>query len=172
MCDSGRSATIWIVPDQVACRDGSLTYRQGITTGAPDAVQVSDRFHLWQGLSRSVQDIASTHRGCLAAALPPDTETDPAPVEETAGITAADTRAGRLARRLFEAVHDLTHTGRSHSSVARELGLDRRTVRKYAQARTWQGDAPPVPQALHPGLLPQLPATTLGRGTVPREEPA
>ncbi|MER7049286.1 transposase [Streptomyces jumonjinensis] len=29
---------------EVACRDGSLAYRQGITAGAPDAVQVSDRF--------------------------------------------------------------------------------------------------------------------------------
>ncbi|WP_345201398.1 transposase, partial [Streptomyces lavendulae] len=56
---------------EVACRDGSLTYRQGITAGAPDAAQVSDRFHLWQGLSRRVQDIASAHRGCLLAALLP-----------------------------------------------------------------------------------------------------
>ncbi|MFD9458335.1 transposase [Streptomyces sp. NPDC059985] len=31
---------------EVACRDGSLAYRQGITAGAPEAVQVSDRFHL------------------------------------------------------------------------------------------------------------------------------
>ncbi|WP_438296259.1 transposase family protein [Streptomyces sp. HUAS TT7] len=29
---------------EVVCRDGSLVYRQGITDGAPDAVQVSDRF--------------------------------------------------------------------------------------------------------------------------------
>jgi transposase len=29
---------------EVACRDGSLTYRQGIAGGAPEAVQVSDRF--------------------------------------------------------------------------------------------------------------------------------
>ncbi|MFI6150533.1 transposase [Streptomyces sp. NPDC051109] len=43
---------------EIACRDGSLTYRQGIADGAPDAVQVSDRFHLWQGPSRRVQDIA------------------------------------------------------------------------------------------------------------------
>ncbi|MFC9757292.1 transposase [Streptomyces sp. NPDC056921] len=57
---------------EVACQDGSLTYRQGIAAGAPDAVQVSDRFHLWQGPSRRVQDIASAHRGCLPAALPPD----------------------------------------------------------------------------------------------------
>ncbi|WP_244283323.1 ISL3 family transposase [Streptomyces flavidovirens] len=123
---------------EVACRDGSLTYRQGITTGAPDAVQVSDRFHLWQGLSRRVQDIASTHRGCLPAAVPRGNEGDPAPVQGTVENTAADTRAGRHARRLFEAVHALTRTGRSHSSVARELGLNRRTVSKCARARTWQ----------------------------------
>jgi hypothetical protein len=34
-------------PDvEFACRDGSLVYRHGITSGAPDARQVSDRFHL------------------------------------------------------------------------------------------------------------------------------
>ncbi|WP_416237960.1 ISL3 family transposase [Streptomyces sp. NEAU-W12] len=123
---------------EVVCRDGSLTYRQGILAGAPDAVQVSDRFHLWQGLSRRVQDIASAHRGCLPAALPPVDETSPAPVGEATENTAADSRAGRHARRLFEAVHALSGTGRSHRSVARELGLDRRTVRKYARVRTWQ----------------------------------
>ncbi|MFE9139501.1 transposase [Streptomyces sp. NPDC007355] len=95
---------------EVACRDGSLTYRQGIAGGAPDAVQVSDRFHLWQGLSRRVQDIASAHRGCLPAALPPAGESGPAPAEETAGKSAEDSRAARDARRLFEAVQALTRT--------------------------------------------------------------
>ncbi|WP_436843764.1 ISL3 family transposase [Streptomyces hundungensis] len=123
---------------EVACRDGSLTYRQGITAGAPEAVQVSDRFHLWQGLSRRVQDIASAHRGCLPAALPTVSEEDPPPVEEATEDAAVNTRAGRHAQSLFEAVHALTRTGRSHSSVARELGLDRRTVGKYARACTWQ----------------------------------
>ncbi|MEU7514043.1 ISL3 family transposase [Streptomyces sp. NPDC042898] len=140
---------------EVACRDGSLTYRQGIAGGAPDAVQVSDRFHLWQGLSRRVQDITSAHRGCLPAALPPAGETDPAPAEETAGNTAADSRAARHARRLFEAVQALTRTGRSHSSVARELGLDRRTVGKYARANTWQEVVrrpPRKPSSLDPYL--------------------
>jgi transposase len=36
---------------EIVCRDGSLTYRQGITAGAPEAIQISDRFHMWQGLS-------------------------------------------------------------------------------------------------------------------------
>ncbi|MGW8358059.1 ISL3 family transposase [Streptomyces wedmorensis] len=140
---------------EVACRDGSLTYRQGITGGAPDAVQVSDRFHLWQGLSRRVQDIASAHRGCLPAVLSPAGESDPAPAEATAGNNAEDSRAARHARRLFEAVQALTSTGRSHSSVARRLGLDRRTVGKYARARTWQEvmrRPPRKPSALDPYL--------------------
>ncbi|MGW9211044.1 ISL3 family transposase [Embleya sp. NPDC055664] len=119
---------------EVACRDGSLAYRQGIAAGAPDALQVSDRFHLWQGLSRRVKDVASAHRDCLPAALPEPQDTTP----ERDGAATADTRADRHARRLFEAVHAATHTDRSHSSVARELGLDHRTVRNYARARTWQ----------------------------------
>ncbi|MEV7676887.1 ISL3 family transposase [Streptomyces sp. NPDC088752] len=123
---------------EVACRDGSLAYRQGIAVGAPEAVQVSDRFHLWQGMSRRVHDVASAHRSCLPAALPLVSKDDRPPVEETTENAAAGSRAGRHAQDLFEAVQALTHTGRSHSSIARELGLDRRTVGKYARARTWQ----------------------------------
>ncbi|MFD0076459.1 ISL3 family transposase [Streptomyces sp. NPDC127166] len=121
---------------EVVCRDGSLVYRQGITDGAPDAVQVSDRFHLWQGLSKRVAEVAAAHRGCLPNALP---EPEPAPQPPSAGAPSgrADTPARRHAKRLFEAVHAVTDTGRSINAAARELGLDWRTVRKYAQAATW-----------------------------------
>ncbi|WP_107050097.1 ISL3 family transposase [Streptomyces bicolor] len=121
---------------EVVCRDGSLVYRQGITDGAPGAVQVSDRFHLWQGLSKRVSDIAAAHRGCLSAAVP---EPEPAaPPPEPEPSEAADTSARRHAKRLFEAVHDYTGTARSISAIARELGLNRRTVVKYARAASWQ----------------------------------
>lgn len=56
-----RSVTDWLRKHpgvEVVCRDGSPAYRQGITAGAPQASQVSDRFHLWQGLSKRVQEIA------------------------------------------------------------------------------------------------------------------
>lgn len=123
---------------EVVCRDGSLAYRQGITDGAPESVQVSDRFHLWQGLSRRVQDVTAAHRSCLTAAVLPPTErqevqpaTDGEPPLET-------TRAGRHAKRLFEAVHEHTDSGDSISAIARKLGLNRRTVHKYARATSWQ----------------------------------
>lgn len=117
---------------EVVCRDGSLVYQQGITDGAPDAVQVSDRFHLWQGLSKRVGDVAAAHRDCLPSAVP---EPEPAPPPSPAAPSdQADTPAGRHAKRLFEAVHALTDTGRSLNAAAREL--DWRTVRKYARAAT------------------------------------
>jgi Transposase len=122
---------------QIACRDGSPIYRQGITSGAPDAIQVSDRFHLWQGLSRRIQRIATVHRGCLPAAAP---EPDPGPAvsADTEATSAADSPAMSHAKHLFETVHALTDTGRAYNSVARQLGLDWRTVRKYATASSWQ----------------------------------
>ncbi|MGW6412984.1 ISL3 family transposase [Streptomyces vinaceus] len=122
---------------EVICRDGSLVYRQGITEGAPEAVRVSDRFHLWQGLSKRVGDIAAAHRGCLPAAVP-EPEAAPSQAEPVRPSDEADTPARRHAKRLFEAVHAVTGTGRSLNAIARELGLNRRTVSKYARAATWQ----------------------------------
>ncbi|MFG1610002.1 transposase [Actinoplanes sp. NPDC049265] len=123
---------------QIACRDGSPIYRQGLTNGAPDAIQVSDRSHLWQGLSRRIQQIAAAHRDCLTAAAHdpdpgPPADTEPQDIDSPANSPAAD-----HAQRLFEAVHALTDTGRSYNSVARELGLNWRTVRRYATATRWQ----------------------------------
>ncbi|WP_433544527.1 transposase (plasmid) [Streptomyces sp. CA-294286] len=128
---------------EVVCRDGSLAYRQGITFGAPDALQVGDCFHLWQGLSRQVQKITSAHHDCLPAALP---EPEPALAGARMAPAAPETPADRHARRLFEAVHTVADTGRSISSVSRELGLDRKTVRSYARARTWQEVARRLPR--------------------------
>ncbi|MGW2476921.1 transposase [Streptomyces sp. NPDC001665] len=144
-----------------------------MTAGAPEAVQVSDRFHLWQGLSRRVQDIASAHRRCLPAALPPVSEDDRPPADETIENAAANSRAGRHAQSLFDAVQALTRTGRSHSSAARELGLDRRTVRKYAHARTWQEAMrrpPRNPSTLDPYL--DYLRQRWERRTTQREDPA
>ena len=35
---------------EVVCRDGSATYAEAIRRALPDAVQVSDRWHLWHNL--------------------------------------------------------------------------------------------------------------------------
>ncbi|MFE0134507.1 ISL3 family transposase [Streptomyces sp. NPDC059037] len=138
---------------EVACRDGSLVYRQGITDGAPDAVQVSDRFHLWQGLSKRVGDVAAAHRGCLPAAVPDPEPTPPSPTDRS---ETADTPARRHAKRLFEAVREVSGSGRSLSAMARELGLNRRTVAKYARAACWQECVRRLPPRRSTSLDPYL----------------
>lgn len=138
---------------EVVCRDGSLVYRQGITDGAPEAVQVSDRFHLWQGLSKRVSDIAAAHRGCLSAAIP---ESEPASPPAAEPFETADSPARLHAKRLFEAVHAASHSGRSLSAIARELGLNRRTVAKYARATSWQDCVRRTPPRRSTSLDPYL----------------
>lgn len=50
--------------------DGSAAYAEAIRHGAPDEVQVSDRWHLWHGLGRAVEKIVIAH-GTGRRSLPP-----------------------------------------------------------------------------------------------------
>ncbi|MFF3871894.1 ISL3 family transposase [Streptomyces sp. NPDC001978] len=125
---------------EAVCRDGSRVYRSAISAGAPDAVQVSDRFHLWQGLGRKVREAVAAHRACLT---PPaaDGEASPDP----------DGPAAQRARRTHTAVHALLDQGIGIRATARRLGVDRNVVRRFARAATWQQAAPTWPK--RPGIL-------------------
>ena len=127
---------------QTVCRDRAGAYAEGVRTGAPQAIQVADRFHLWKNLCEAAEKTVAAHHHCLRAAaaaqVDPVTPEPPAPVSLPAAESAAPPgRAYRLAERTrtrYAEVQDCLARGLSRAATARELNLDIQTVRRFANA--------------------------------------
>jgi transposase len=138
------------------CRDRSDLYADGIRRGAPQAVQVVDRFHLVQNFRQVLEAFLLDHRAalqaaavCTALALTPvdgpvpvrpmyrgrrrSPKPAPPPVE----------RPPRVSRwvKIYEALRTLQAQGIPIATIARRLGISRPTV--YAYLRR---DTPPGPR--------------------------
>ena len=130
---------------QVICRDRAGAYAEGSREGAPDAIQVADRFHLWQNLCAAVEKTVISCRADLREPAPEPGDPEAAgpgsdvPAEMTGPAAGQDTGNGRLATRSRErhaAIHDLLAQGRNYTQISEMLGLTRHTVRKFARAAT------------------------------------
>jgi hypothetical protein len=122
---------------EVICRDRSGAYADGARTGAPGAVQVADRFHLWQNLGKAVERCVARHRPCLRAS----DRADPEPIQQPRQEPDEVRPVGRFAERArghHALVHDLVAQGHAKRAIARQLGWGFHTVQRYARAQTWQ----------------------------------
>jgi len=130
---------------EVICRDRAGAYADGARQGAPGAIQVADRWHLYHNLCEHVEKAVARHRDCLK-------EPDPEPQEPPAGEQpldgfvqlAADAAARRaeesvLARRTkdrYEQVQALRTQGLGIKPIMRQTGLAKETVRRFYRAAT------------------------------------
>ncbi|GII06185.1 ISL3 family transposase [Planobispora takensis] len=124
---------------EIVCRDRAGAYAEGAARGAPDAIQVADRWHLWRNLGEAVERTLTRHRHHLPS-LTSMLSTQPSPSlplqAPTAPRSPAD-REDRIAIRTRErhaVVHALLKQGHGVREIARRLNLGRNTIRRFTRA--------------------------------------
>jgi transposase len=132
---------------KVISRDRSGAYADGAVRGAPQALQVADRFHLSRNLGEAPDRFFNRRRTVLKRIERPDPTPrtadespipiEPAPPRLSLEVEKERKRAARQAR--YELICDRYPKVASISALARELRLNWKTVRKYAQADACPG---------------------------------
>ncbi|MFC4591854.1 ISL3 family transposase [Sphaerisporangium corydalis] len=120
---------------KVICRDRSASYAEAARLGAPDAIHVADRFHLWKNLAEAVEKTVLHYRALLPEPAPPTGRAQPVTLPP---VTVEPRRSGRLSDRVREQhaiVHGMLKDGVGLRTIARRLGLARNTVRRLAGAK-------------------------------------
>ena len=138
-------------------RDRAGAYAEGAARGAPDAIQVADRWHLLRNSSDALRTVLDQHHRDLRAAartaaqLPePSVPEEPAvpepgvPPEAERPMRAAERRSRAAQERRdarFAEVARLREQGLSLKAIARTIGVERKTVRRWLRAGhapTWR----------------------------------
>lgn len=118
---------------EVVSRDRDSSISEGARRGAPQAIQVADRFHLLQNLTGALKRMVETDPGALlAVAQEMAFSQQPAPAKPAAETAPEPTPAQQRHQR----VKELLAQGLSMRHIARQVGLDRKTVKRYQQQET------------------------------------
>ncbi len=130
---------------EILSRDRSKTYRAGMDRGAPEAIQVADRFHLLKNLEETLenffkgqaQTLHKVDSEQLQAALTSVSPPLALPSELPSDFQSP--KALNRARRLekYEQTHALRQQGYRIDDIAHHLGIGVRTVYTYLSAPTF-----------------------------------
>jgi transposase len=130
---------------EIITRDRARADADGARHGAPEAMQVADRFHLLQHLVETIEQVFHTHRTVLAAVNEalrrqgvPLADGTTAVVVPPPPPTGQEKTAQRRARRVeyHQQVWALHEQGWPGHAIAAHLGIGRHTVFRYLRTTT------------------------------------
>ncbi|MGF1460802.1 MAG: ISL3 family transposase [Leptolyngbyaceae cyanobacterium] len=129
---------------EVLSRDRSKTYRNAMSEGAPEAVQVADRFHLVKNLSDALEQAFGSYRRELKAAEQSQyqdsvTETSEKTVLVITKPTATEQSQQRIQQNQHRKIEQqksikaLRAQGWTQAAIAQKVGVSLRTVERYSR---------------------------------------
>ncbi|WP_426514500.1 ISL3 family transposase [Dactylosporangium sp. McL0621] len=127
---------------EIICRDRAGAYADGARTGAPDAMQVADRWHIFHNLGEAVEAAVVAYRSSLSEplaepgepALPAEPSSRPQLPDAQAVLPGKEIRLVTRTKERYYEVQQLLADGASRAEIGRRLGLDIQTVRRFADA--------------------------------------
>jgi len=118
---------------EVICRDRDGVYASAGRRGAPNALQVADRWHLVHNLADALERFAVRVLAFLRKELKAEELADAAPAPAPPPPVSPGRLMARNAQRHTD-IHELLAQGLTVSAIARRVRLDRKTVRRFASA--------------------------------------
>ncbi|SQI34078.1 transposase [Rhodococcus coprophilus] len=126
---------------RVICRDRAGAYAETVRAGAPEPIEVADRWHLLHNPAEAVEKTVATHHHCLRSTIAPEPGVNRTNIEEQQQaadeMIAVRQKNARLAERTecrFADVSALKLQGLPISAICREPSLARNTVRRFYRA--------------------------------------
>jgi transposase len=133
---TAESLTQWLQAHpgvEIVSRDRAGAYAEGVHLGAPNAIQVADRWHLLKNLTECVYKALQQHQVAIEQTmLQPVRQVQAAPLVANVVVQDTEPTAADVARqaRATEA-HRLRQQGWTVQAISQHLGVCTKTVRRY-----------------------------------------
>lgn len=118
---------------EIVSRDRSKQIIEGVNQGAPQAAQVTDRFHLLQNLTDTVYKVIEDKQTIINNIFKTE-QKSPTASDETIEVDEQQpTKADRRRWERIEQAQQLAEVGWTSTAIAAEMGRYPKTVRRYLQ---------------------------------------